>query len=140
MNKLTIERQNGNIPASLPGEDHVSGIIFYLPTAAIPTRFRASVVPEELDITEDSEVVIKGRTPYYPRTNVNIPEGFRNSPIQAVSTIDKAEELGITHDSEQWTVRLVYYQLSEIFRMNPAISLYVGIYAQPETNTFNEIC
>lgn len=140
MNKLTIERQNGNIPASLPGEDHVSGIIFYLPIVAIPRRFRAAVVPEGLDVTEDTEMLIKGNVRAYPFDFVSVPEAFVNSPIQAISTIDKAEELGITHNNEAWTVRLVYYQLSEIFRMNPAITLYVGIYAQPETNTFSEIC
>ncbi len=140
MNKLTIERQNGNIPASLPGEDHVSGIIFYLPTAQIPPRFRAAVVPEDLAINENSELIIKGPTVVYPSSKVNMPDTFVNSPIQAVSTIDKAEELGITHDSEYWNIRLIYYHLNEIFRMNPAISLFVGIYAQPETNTFNEIC
>lgn len=31
MNKITITRQNGNIPKSLPGEDHVSGLVFRTP-------------------------------------------------------------------------------------------------------------
>ena len=30
MNSLKIERQNGNVPKSVVGEDHVSGFIAYL--------------------------------------------------------------------------------------------------------------
>ena len=30
MNSITVKRENGNVPKSLPGEDHVSGIIFYV--------------------------------------------------------------------------------------------------------------
>ena len=33
MNSMTFERQDGNVPASLAGEDHVSGIIFYIAAA-----------------------------------------------------------------------------------------------------------
>lgn len=102
MNTLTIERQNGNVPGTMAGADHVSGIIFYMNTA-------------------------------------DIPAAFKTESVQAVSTIDKAEELGITGDAAAWQVRLVHYHLSEAFRMNPAISLYVGLFAKPETLTFAEV-
>ena len=102
MNSLTFERQDGNVPASLAGEDHVSGIIFYIAAADIPTA-------------------------------------FRTANIQAVSTIDKAEELGITADDSKWAVRMMHYHLSEAFRANNGISLYVGIFSKPETLTFAEI-
>lgn len=103
MNKLTIVRQNGNVPKSLAGYDHVSGILFYVPAA------------------ED------------------IPAGFADKSIQAVSTIDRAEALGIVSDSESWTVRLMHYQLDTIFNINSGITLYVGVYVKPETHTFAEI-
>ncbi len=87
MNRLQIIRENGNVPKSLPGEDHVSGLLFYLP---------------------------------------NLPTGFTASDnIKAISTIDAAEALGITADNTDWHIKVLHYQLSETFRINPAISLYV---------------
>lgn len=102
MNNLTIERQNGNVPKSIAGEDHVSGIIFYI---------------------QENE----------------IPENFKTDHVQAISTIDSAEKAGITDTSENWSVKVIHYQLSEIFRVNPGISLYVGIFAKPESYKFTEI-
>lgn len=102
MHKLEIIRQNGNVPKSLPGEDHVTGLVFYIETSEIPAA-------------------------------------FNQDHVQAVSSIDKAEALGITADAESWAVKVLHYQLSEIFRVNPAISLYVGVFAKPETYTFVEI-
>lgn len=45
--------------------------------------------------------------------------------VHAVSSLEKAAEYGITADSESWHIRMVHYHLSEIFRTNPGISLYV---------------
>ena len=102
MNNLKIERQNGNVPKTLPGQDHVSGMLFYVAEADIPT-------------------------------------GFATDHVQAVSTIDKAEALGIKSDDEKWAVKVMHYQLSEVFRINPAITLYVGVFAKPQTHTFAEV-
>ena len=102
MNNLTITRQNGNVPKSLAGEDHISGFIAYL-------------------------------------TSAEIPEAFKIEHVQAVSTIDTAEAAGITADAESWSVRVLHYHLSEMFRVNPGISLYLGIFAKPETYNFTEI-
>lgn len=101
---LTIQRQNGNVPKSLPGEDHVTGFVAYL-------------AAEE------------------------IPEAFKDEPIQALSTIDAAEAAGITEDAGSWGVRVLHYQLSEIYRLNPAVSLYVAIFEKPQgaAQTFVEI-
>lgn len=102
MNSLKIERQNGNVPKSVAGEDHVSGFIAYL---------------------ADSD----------------IPEGFKTEHVQAISTIDTAEALGITDAADSWNVKVLHYQLSEIFRVNPSISLYVGIFTKPDDYKFTEI-
>lgn len=72
-------------------------------------------------------------------TTEEIPEGFKTDHIQAVSTIDKAEELGITEDSKYWNVQVLHYHLSEIFRVNASISLYVGIFTKPTSYTFAEV-
>ena len=103
MNSITVKRENGNVPKSLPGEDHVSGIIFYV------------------DAEKD------------------VPEGFKTEPINAVSTIDGAEALGITPDAESWIVRVMHYTLSEIYRLNASISLYVGVYVKGDRQTFSEV-
>lgn len=99
---LTIVRQNGNVPKSQNGQDHVSGFVAYLLEADIPAAFKAE-------------------------------------PVQAVSTIDKAEELGITADATAWSVKMLHYQLEEVFRINPSITLYVGLFSKPESMTFHEL-
>lgn len=99
---LTIVRQNGNVPKSQDGQDHVSGFVAYLLEADIPAAFKAE-------------------------------------PVQAVSTIDKAEELGITADAAAWSVKMLHYQLEEVFRINPSITLYVGLFSKPESMTFQEL-
>ena len=101
---LTIQRQNGNVPKSLPGEDHVTGFVAYLAAA-------------------------------------DIPASFKTERVQALSTIDAAEAAGITDDAASWGVRVLHYQLSEIYRINPAVSLYVAIFEKPQgaSQTFAEI-
>lgn len=103
MNRLTINRENGNVPKALEGEDHVSGLVFY--TEALPTA------KEGVDGFSDTE------------------------RIKAISTIDRAEAMGITADAEDWDIRVLHYQLSEAFRLNAGISLYVGIFEQSEDFT-----
>lgn len=99
---LTIVRQNGNVPKSQNGQDHVSGFVAYLLEA-------------------------------------DIPAALKTEPVQAVSTIDKAEELGITADATAWSVKMLHYQLEEVFRINPSITLYVGLFSKPENMTFQEL-
>lgn len=103
--KLTINRTNGNVPKTLPGEDHISGFVAYLPEA-------------------------------------ELPESFKTEHVQALSTIDAAEAAGITADSTNWAVKVLHYHLSEIYRVNPAVSLYVGLFAKPtisDNYTFAEL-
>lgn len=100
---LKILRENGNVPKSLPGEDHVTGLVFYMAAA-------------------------------------DIPDAFKTERVQALSTTDAAEAAGITADAESWTVRVLHYQLGELFRVNPGVSLYVGIFEKPQgAQTFAEL-
>lgn len=100
---LKILRENGNVPKSLPGEDHITGLVFYMAAA-------------------------------------DIPDAFKSERVQALSTIDAAEGAGITADAESWAVRVLHYQLSELYRLNPAVSLYVGIFEKPQgAQTFAEL-
>lgn len=100
MNSVKIFRQNGGIPASLPGEDHISGMLFYLSTL--------------------------------PTATSGVTDGFTATErIRPISTIERAEELGITPDNASWEIRLLHYQLSEVFRTNPGIILYLAIYPKP---------
>ena len=103
MQSIKFQRTNGNIPKTLPGQDHISGFLAYM-TA--------------------------------------LPEGFSTDNIQACSSIETAEKLGIVNDAEaSWETRMLHYHLSEIYRLNPGISLYVGLYEKPtgENYTFSEI-
>lgn len=108
MNRLVINRAQGGIPASLPGEDHISGFVAYV--SALPTA--------------DSGVT-----------------GFTASNrILPISTIEMAESLGIKPNAEAWELRVLHYNLSECYRINPGIILYVGLFAKPSSaHTFAEI-
>ena len=110
---LNIDRQNGNVPKSLPGEDHITGLVIYMAAG-------------------------------------DIPAGFKTERVQALSTIDAAEAAGIvdyttaadgTQTAAPWAVRGLHYHLSELYRINPAVSLYVGIFEKPQGDnmTFAEI-
>lgn len=73
----------------------------------------------------------------------NLPEGFLESkPIQACSSLETAEKLGISGVAgKDWEIRVLHYHLSEIYRLNPGISLYVGLFKKPTGGeyTFTEI-
>lgn len=110
---LNIDRQNGNVPKSLPGEDHITGLVIYMAAG-------------------------------------DIPAGFKTERVQPLSTIDAAEAAGIvdyttaadgTQTAAPWAVRVLHYHLSELYRINPAVSLYVGIFEKPQGDnmTFAEI-
>ncbi|MDE7032337.1 MAG: DUF2586 domain-containing protein [Muribaculaceae bacterium] len=100
---LKILRENGNVPKTLPGEDHITGLVFYMAAG-------------------------------------DIPDAFRTERVQALSTIDAAEAAGISAEAESWGVRVLHYHLSEIYRLNPAVSLYVGIFEKPQgAQTFAEL-
>ncbi len=83
------------------------------------------------------EDYISGLIAYLDSTS--IPEGFKTDHIHAVSTIDAAEKLGIKSDSEVWAIKVLHYHLSEAFRVNDGISLFVGIFVKSETMSFAEI-
>ncbi len=100
---LKILRENGNVPKTLPGEEHITGLVFYMAAG-------------------------------------DIPDAFRTERVQALSTIDAAEAAGISAEAESWGVRVLHYHLSEIYRLNPAVSLYVGIFEKPQgAQTFAEL-
>ncbi len=101
MNKFEVIRGQGGVPKSLPGEDHISGLMFYLADVDIPTA--------EAGVT-----------------------GFSiSNRIMPISTIEMAEKLGIKKDSAKWIHKVLHYHLSEMFRVNPSISLYVGLFKTP---------
>ena len=105
MNKLTFLRENGGIPSSLPGEDHISGYIAYL--ADLPTA------------------------------KAGVKDGFSaTNRILPISSIDRAEALGITADNAKWELRVLHHQLSEIYRLNPGVQLYVGLFAKPSGGAY----
>ena len=106
---LNIQRQNGNVPKSLEGEDHITGLVIYM---------KAS----------------------------DIPVSFKSERVQPLSTIESAETAGIveyttdadgTQTAAPWAIRMLHYHLSELYRINPAVSLYVGIFEKPETTSMS---
>jgi len=73
-----------------------------------------------------------------------LPVGFTDKErIQPCSSIEMAEKLGISNkDTAPWEHRVLHHHLSEVYRINPGVSLYVGLFAKPTGNaayTFAEI-
>lgn len=99
MNSLEIKRTNGNVPKSLAGKDHISGLLYYLGADELPAGFTDA------------------------------------DRIKLISSIETAENLGIKADAEAWNIRNLHYQLSEIFRLNNGVTLYVGLFTKPESFT-----
>lgn len=104
MNKMTFVRGQGGIPKTLPGEDHISGILTYC---------------------SDSE----------------LPEGFTGTDrIKLVGSLESAEESGIRSDVASWTIKALHYHISEAFRINPGLELYIAICRTPsDTYNYNEL-
>lgn len=106
---LKIERQNGNVVKAQAGEDHITGFLAYLSAA-------------------------------------DLPASFKSEHVQALSSIEAAEAAGIidhTVDEDgvetpaPWALRVVHYQLSEIYRVNPGVSLYVGLFEKPTVSNMS---
>lgn len=62
---------------------------------------------------------------YFCIPKSEVPEAWKKEPIQRVRSMAMAESLGITADATSWYVRMLHYQLSEVFRINEGIELYV---------------
>ena len=101
LNNIETLRQNGGVPATLPGEDHYSGLLAHLENTDLP----------------QAEPGVEG----FSQTN----------RIMQISTIEYAESLGITPNSPKWILKVLHYHLSEAFRINPAIMLWVGLFEKP---------
>ena len=93
MNDITFTKGNGNLGRVLPGEDHISGFLFYTANAAA------------------------------------LPTGFGADRIKQITDIYHAESLGIT--ASDATYKVLHYHLSEVFRINPEITLYVMVAEKP---------
>ncbi len=60
--------------------------------------------------------------------------------IHAISSIATAGPSGITADAAAWERKVLHYTLASIFKMNPGVSLYVGIFKPASgANAFSEI-
>lgn len=72
-----------------------------------------------------------------PTAVSGVTDGFSAADrIRPVSGIERAESLGITADHAKWEIRVLHYQLSEIFRIHPGILLYVGLFAKPSGGAY----
>lgn len=105
MQSIKFIRTNGNITKSLPGKDHVSGMLFYV-SDPLPA------------------------------------EKWGDKPIRMFGSLDEAVAAGITDEADAaLDIRTMHYHLRELFRINPGVTLYMGVYTKKEanTNTFEEV-
>lgn len=100
MNKLTITRENGNIGRTAPGEDHVSGLLFILPSA--DTQFIKKAADRNAtfaigpDTLKDEERFQNDSAPFYEIVNYHVDEAFRANP--AISLYLRMALLGTSAD------------------------------------------
>ena len=113
MNRLDIIRENGGIPAVGASKDPVSGLLFYVPTAAYTAL---------IGITDSP----------FSATQHIVKFGYA----------EDAEAAGLTQEASNWNVKVIAYHVAEFFRMNPKGTLYVGVYERPQgavAKTFAEL-
>jgi predicted RNA-binding Zn-ribbon protein involved in translation (DUF1610 family) len=149
LNNIEILRQNGGIPATLPGEDHYSGLLVYLDNTDLPEAdedlltmkctfcqktitYSKRATTTECPSCEKIVTCIQA-TENKPKKGFSEDEGGKR--IIQISTIEYAESLGIRPDPANWIVSALHYHLSEAFRINPAIMLWVGLYDKPGFDT-----
>ncbi|MGN7787417.1 DUF2586 family protein [Niabella sp. 22666] len=71
-----------------------------------------------------------------------VPTGFATDAVIEVNDLEHAEELGITSDNASNDIKNMHYHISECFRANKDIVLWVGVFAPPAEaaeHTFAEI-
>lgn len=61
-----------------------------------------------------------------------IPTGFSSENIQEIRSLSDAETLGITSTSTDNHIKALHYHLSEAYRLNNSLRLYLGIYSSGE--------
>ena len=117
LNNITFEKALGGIGRFLPGRDHVSGMIFYL---------------------NETDLVIKNTLKPFPVKSVEelvgldletgLPEKLEQNPKSTF--VIKPQllfpgEKGYD-ESESSKIAVVYYHVSEFFRMNPGATLWLS--------------
>jgi len=92
MNGITFTIQSGGLGRPLAGEDHITGIVTYIPTADLPSGFGAT------------------------------------DRIKTIYSVADAETLGIVSTSAIAGIKVLHYNISELFRINRKAVVFVGIY------------
>lgn len=113
MNRLEIIRENGGIPSSGASKDPVSGLLFYVPTAA----YTALIGMDDSPFSATQHIVKFGYA-------------------------EDAESAGLTQSAQNWHVKVIAYHVAEFFRINPKGTLYVGVYERPTgsvAKTYDEL-
>ena len=113
MNRLEIIRENGGIPSIGASKDPVSGLLFYVPTAA----YTALIGMDDSPFSATQHIVKFGYA-------------------------EDAESAGLTQSAQNWHVKVIAYHVAEFFRMNPKGTLYVGVYERPTgsvAKTYDEL-
>lgn len=94
-------------------KDPVSGLLFYVPTAAYTALIGMTDSP-------------------FSATQHIVKFGYA----------EDAESAGLTQSAQNWHVKVIAYHVAEFFRMNPKGTLYVGVYERPQgavAKTFAEL-
>ena len=115
---LKITRENGGIKPAMVSRDGVSGILMYMPQRFLPVAQNSAN-----GFTTDNRVI-------------------------KIGTLEQAEGLGIVSDAQRtvqstqepnYYVRSLWYHLREVFRINPSVELWVGVFNMPGVKDFAEI-
>lgn len=111
MNGITFVKGQGGVPKSLPGEDHISGLLIYssdMPAADDDVAGGFSTTNRIINIGTIEQAEALGIKPYDAKAT-----------------------------GQKFDLVALHYHLAQAFRVNPGINLYVGIF--PVSADFAEI-
>ena len=139
MNELKFLREDGNIPKSLLNEDHVSGLLVYLKDApeyvaddAVSGLKRPKYMPAKIEV--------EGESATYKQTLFAV-SSLETAALHGIEYMKDEERDNENIKKHKLYTNLLYFHLSEIFRINPGINLYMGVNVNndPTETSFKEV-
>lgn len=102
MNDVTFTKSNGNLARVIPGEDHISGIMYLTPNGtALPTGFGTDEIKQITDIYDAEAKGITASAAAYKVLHYHIGEFFRLNPAGTLYVQIIAEPAVGTPDFEE---------------------------------------
>jgi uncharacterized protein DUF2586 len=125
MNDIIIDKTNGGLGRKLPGEDHISGILYYVANGtALPTGFGTDKVKQITSLKDAEDKGITAASADYKVLHYHISEFFRISPAARLYVMVGEEPAAGTID---------YVEMHELINFAEGKIRQVGVYVSGES-------